>query len=115
MDRKDISLFLYTVKDMNQARTLFNELLGVEPYMDKPYYVGYTVGEKEIGLVPHQRGEQDTGPVGFWKVEDIRKSLQSLLEAGGETRQEVRDEGGGKLTALVREIGGSLVGLMQMP
>lgn len=115
MDRKDISLFIYPVKDLDQAKAFFNELLGVQPYFDGPYYVGYHVGRQEIGLDPNGHASGLTGPVGYWEVEDIRESVQSLLEAGGKTHQEVKDVGGGKLTALVREPGGNLVGLMQMP
>ncbi len=115
MDRKDITLLVYPVKDLAQARAFFNELLGVKPYFDQPFYVGYRVGEQEIGLDPNAGSAGHSEPVGYWRVEDIRTSLQSLLEAGGQTEQEVRNVGDGKLTALVREPGGSLVGLMQLP
>ena len=86
----------------------------MEPYFDQPYYVGYRVGEQEIGLDPNGHQEGLSGPVGYWEVEDIHQSVKSLLAAGGKTHQEPKDVGAGKLTALVREPGGNLIGLMQV-
>ncbi len=36
-----IKQFNYPVKDLAQAKKLYSTLLGVEPYMDKAYYVGF--------------------------------------------------------------------------
>ena len=47
-----IRLFVYPVKDLAQAKTLYRTLLGVEPYTDEAYYVGFRVGDQEIGLDP---------------------------------------------------------------
>jgi predicted enzyme related to lactoylglutathione lyase len=115
MNSKNISLFVYPVKDLAQAKALFSELLGVEPYADAPYYVGYRVGDQEIGLDPNGHKQGLSGPVGYWEVDDIRKSLQSLLEAGAQTHQDVKDVGGGKLVALARDASGNIIGLMQNP
>lgn len=38
---KGIKVVIYPVKDMTQAKTLFSKFLGVEPYTDQPYYVGF--------------------------------------------------------------------------
>jgi hypothetical protein len=39
-----VKIIIYPVKDMAQAKKRFRTLLGVEPYSDQPYYVGYKVG-----------------------------------------------------------------------
>ena len=44
---------IYPVKDIARAKELFHSLLGVEPYADQPYYVGFRVGDQEIGLDPN--------------------------------------------------------------
>jgi len=54
-----------------------------------------------------------TGPVGYWEVNDIKKSLQLLLDAGAQVQQAVKDVGGGKLTAWVKDADGNIIGLMQ--
>jgi predicted enzyme related to lactoylglutathione lyase len=110
-----ISLFVYPVKDLAQAKALYSKLLGVEPYADGAYYVGFRVGEQEIGLDPHGHNKGMTGPIGYWHVNDIQKSLQLLLDAGAHIQQEVRDVGGGTLIAWIKDADGNITGLMQLP
>ena len=103
-------LLVYPVKDLDKARTLFRELLGVDPYADAPYYVGFRTGDLEIGLDPHG---QSAGPLAYWEVGDIKARLAELVAAGAEQQQDVRDVGHGKLIATVKDPNGNLVGLMQ--
>jgi len=91
---------------------LYSALLGKEPYADAPYYVGYKVGDQEIGLDPNGHKE---GMTGYYEVEDIKKSLRLLLDAGAQVQQEVRDVGGGKLIASVKDADGNIIGLRQSP
>ena len=55
---KGIKTIVYPVKDLAKAKVLYGQLVGVEPYADEPYYVGFRVGGQEIGLDPngHSRG-----------------------------------------------------------
>jgi predicted enzyme related to lactoylglutathione lyase len=106
---------IYPVSDLAQAKTLYRTLLGVEPYVDEAYYVGFRVGGQEIGLDPHGHRKGTTGPVGYWHVNDIQTSLQLLLDAGAQTQQAVQDVGGGKLIASVKDVDGNITGLLQSP
>jgi predicted enzyme related to lactoylglutathione lyase len=108
-----VKTFIYPVKDLAKAKTLYSELLGVEPDMDEAYYVGFNVGGQDIGLDPHGHNLGMTGPVGYWHVDDIEKSLKALLDAGAEVHQEVKDVGGGKLIASVKDADGNGIGLIQ--
>jgi predicted enzyme related to lactoylglutathione lyase len=105
-------LLVYPAKDIASAKTLFKALLGVEPYADAPYYVGFRTGDLEIGLDPNGRS---VGPIAYWEVEDIGASLQILLDAGGQTVQDVKDVGGGLLIATVKDAAGNTIGLRQQP
>lgn len=113
--KQGIGLFVYPVKDVARTKAIFGKLLGTQPYVDQPYYVGFRVGEQEIGLDPNGHAAGLAGPVGYWEVADIRRSLKTLVDAGGETQQDVKDVGGGKLTALVKDGSGNVIGLMQSP
>lgn len=43
----------YPVKDLARAKALFSTLLGVEPYADEAYYVGFRPASgPEVGLGP---------------------------------------------------------------
>src|SRR5882672_31782 len=110
-----IKTVIYPVKDLRQAKTLYTTLLGTEPVMDKPYYVGFKIGDQDIGLDPNGHKQGMTGTVGYFHVDDIRKSLQQLLEAGAQVQQEVRDVGGGKLIASVKDVDANAIGLVQLP
>ena len=108
-----IKTVIYPVRDLAKAKALFTELLGVEPIMDEAYYVGYRVAGQDVGLDPNGHSKGMTGPVGYWHVDDIRASVKALIDAGAEEQQEVQDVGGGKLTAVVKDGDGNIIGLLQ--
>jgi predicted enzyme related to lactoylglutathione lyase len=110
-----IRLFIYPVKDIARAKTLYSKLLGIEHYLDDAYYVGFRIGDQEIGLDPNGHSKGMTAPVGYWHVNDIKKSLQILLDAGAQAQQEVKDVGGGKLIASVKDADSNIIGLIQSP
>ncbi len=107
---KGIRNFVYPVQDLDKSKVFFRELLGVEPYVDSPYYVGFKAGNQEIGLDPNGHKE---GMTVYYHVDDIQKSLQSLLEAGATQVQEIKDTGGGGLIASVKDENGNIIGLFQ--
>lgn len=106
---------IYPVSGFAQAKTLYGKLLGVTSYFDEAYYVGYKVGDQEVGLDPHGHSKGLTGPIGYWDVADIQESLKLLLDAGAEVHQAISDVGGGKLTASVKDTDGNITGLIQSP
>src|SRR5947208_12718714 len=110
-----IRVVIFPVTDITQAKTLYRTLLGVEHYSDEAYYVGFRVGDQEIGLDPNGHNQGMTGPVGYFHVSDIQQSLQALLDAGAHTLQEVKDVGGGRLIAWVKDADGNIIGLLQSP
>ena len=69
----------YPVKDIARAKTLFRNLLGVEPYVDQTYYVGFQVGGQDIGLDPNGH---KAGMTVYYHVDDIEQRLKSLVAAG---------------------------------
>ena len=54
-----------------------------------------------------------TGPVGYWHVDDIKNIMKLLVNAGVQAQQEVKDVGGGKLIAAVKDADGNIIGLIQ--
>ena len=107
---KGIKTVIYPVKDVSQAKTLFHKLLGVEPYADQPYYVGFKIGEQDIGLVP--KGHH-AGMTAFYHVDNVKTSLQVLLDAGAEIIQDIKDVGGGRLIASAKDKDGNVIGLIE--
>ncbi|MFE1287329.1 VOC family protein [Streptomyces sp. NPDC058751] len=110
-----VKTVIYPVKDIEKAKALFTQLLGVEPYVDEPYYVGFKDAGQDVGLDPNGHAKGLTGPVPFWHVDDIKTTLAALLAAGAETLQDLQDVGDGRLVASVKDAEGNMYGLIQDP
>lgn len=108
-----LKTIIYPVKDIAQAKALYTKLLGVEPTIDQPYYVGYSLAGQDIALDPNGHKKGLTGPVSYWHVTDLKQSMQQLLDAGSQVQQDVQDVGGGKLVAVVKDPDGNSIGLIQ--
>jgi catechol 2,3-dioxygenase-like lactoylglutathione lyase family enzyme len=109
-----IRTITYPVKDLDAAKALYTELLGVAPYVDQPYYVGFRPAEgPEIGLDPNGHAQGLTAPLTYWHTDDIKAAIAALVEAGAAEDQAVRDVGAGNLTATVRDADGNVTGLFQ--
>ena len=68
------------------------------------------MGNPDIGLDP--KGHKE-GITVYYHVDDIKDSLKSLVDAGAETIQEIKDVGGGGLIASVKDTDGNIIGLIQ--
>jgi len=112
-----IRTVIYPVKDLAKSKELFGKLLGVAPYADTAYYVGFKVADQELGLSPAPYGHSEgmTGPISYLHVDDIRASLQLILDVGGKEQQPVKDMGGGRLIASANDAEGNVIGLIQEP
>jgi predicted enzyme related to lactoylglutathione lyase len=106
---ENIKLIVYPVKDIEKAKAFYGKFLGAKPYAESPYYVGYKVGDLEVGLDPNATG----GPIAYTEVKDIKSSIQALVEAGAEVVQDPMDVGGGLLIAKLKDADGNVVGFRQ--
>jgi predicted enzyme related to lactoylglutathione lyase len=107
-----IKILIVPVADLAKAKATFRQLLGVEPYADQPNYVGFKVAGQDIGLDPNGHRSGMTGPVAYLHVADIQRSLQVLLDAGGEVQGKLRDVGGRQIVT-VKDADGNAIGLLQ--
>ena len=103
----NIQLIVYPAKDLTKTRKFFSTYLDTEPYADGEWYVGYKVGDREVGLDPN-----GTAVISYIDTDDIEASLATLKEVGAEMVKEPSDVGGGLLVAQV-SVDGNVVGLRQ--
>ena len=108
-----IKTIIFPVSDIGKAKALYATLLGIEPYADQPYYVGFRLGGIELGLDPTGHSQGMTGPIPYSYVDDITGTLQALLDTGATARQDPTDVGGGLLRASVADADGNVIGLIQ--
>lgn len=110
-----VGLIIYTVSDVEKAKDFYRTLLGVDPYVESKPYTGFKTGEVEIGLVPPTPKGPPPGGLAYVTVADINAALESLLAAGAQKAQDVKDVGYGMLVASVKDLDGTAIGLRQFP
>ena len=68
---------IYPVADLAAARQWYADWLGIQPYYDTPYYVGFDVGGFELGLHPAKDDFQphSGGGIPYWKTADLDAEL----------------------------------------
>jgi predicted enzyme related to lactoylglutathione lyase len=107
-----IHTVIYPVDDLARAKAIYRSLLGTEPYVDEPYYVGFRVGDQEFGLDPNGHRQ---GMTAYYDVDGIEGVVARLREAGATPDGDVRDVGGGKLVVTLTDPDGNVIGLSQEP
>jgi predicted enzyme related to lactoylglutathione lyase len=113
--KASINTIIYHGEDLESAKAIFGVLLGEAPYVDSPYYVGYKIGDVEVGLTPGGQRQGPSGLVGYYDVEDIHVATSELVTAGASIKSEATDVGGGMLIATLEDGGGNTIGLKQVP
>jgi predicted enzyme related to lactoylglutathione lyase len=108
---------IYHVDDLDRGKTWYSSALGIEPYFDQPYYVGFNVGGYELGLDPDMTGITiGAGGVGaYWGVSDCEAAFNRLLELGASAHSPVRDVGEGIRVASVTDPFGNVIGVIENP
>jgi predicted enzyme related to lactoylglutathione lyase len=105
---------IYPAPDLPAAKRWYSEMLDTVPYFDQPFYVGFSVGGFELGLVPD--GAPGTaGPQPLWGVSDIESAHARLLDLGAAPLDPIMDVGQGIKVAAVTDPFGNRLGLIQNP
>ena len=47
---------IYAAPDLEKTKAWYSSVLGIAPYFDQPFYVGFNVGGYELGLDPDSAG-----------------------------------------------------------
>lgn len=105
---------IYPVTDLARAKAWYSEVLGIQPYFDEPFYVGYSVGGFELGLIPDgSPGPQ--GSLAYWGVPDAEAELARLEGMKAKAHEPVKDVGGGIKVASVIDPFGNVFGIIENP
>jgi len=105
---------IYPVADLARAKHWYEQVVGVAPYFDQPFYVGFSVGGFELGLLPDGTPEV-AGPQPLWGVTDADAAYRRLLELGATELESVKDVGEGVKVAAVKDPFGNRLGIIENP
>ena len=85
---------IYPTPDLDRGKEWYRQVLGCDPYFDEPFYVGFSVGGFELGLIPDGEPGVTSSQV-YWGVADAAAELTQLTTLGTEVHEPVKDVGGG--------------------
>jgi len=107
---------IYHAPDLAKAKAWYSKILGIEPYFDQPFYVGFSVGGYELGLDPDLSLSAGLGGVVVcWGVADANAALKRLLSLGATERTNVQDVGQGIRVATILDPFGNVFGVIENP
>jgi predicted enzyme related to lactoylglutathione lyase len=110
--------------DLIAAKDWYAELLGVEPYFQRPAdgppgYVEFRVGDyqHEFGLIdrryaPPGAATEPAGAIVYWHVDDVNATLERLLSMGAQEHEPITVRGEGFITASIVDPFGNILGIM---
>jgi catechol 2,3-dioxygenase-like lactoylglutathione lyase family enzyme len=100
---------IYPSPDLEAATSKWTGRLGIEPYFDQPFYVGYDVGGYELGLLPD--ASPSDGALTYWGVPDVA----TAIDQGATEHTPLAEVGDGIVTAAVTTPHGHILGLIHNP
>ena len=105
--------------DLAAAKSWYTELLGIEPYFERPGYIEFRIGDyqHELGLIdaayaPAGVPDVPGGAVMYWHVDDLNATFETLLAKGAKEYQAPTVRGEGFVTASVIDPFGNILGVM---
>ncbi len=105
---------IYPVGDLAKAKAWYELVVGVKPHYDQPFYVGFSVGGFELGLIP-DGSAGIAGPQPLWGTADAEKEFQRLIGLGATKLDAVTDVGGGIKVGAVEDPFGNRLGIIENP
>jgi predicted enzyme related to lactoylglutathione lyase len=105
---------IYPAPDLAAAKSWYSKFLGQEPYFDQPFYVGFSVGGFELGLLPNA-APGTAGAQAYWGVHNAHETYARLLALGASSLQAVTDVGEGIKVAAVADPFGNRLGIIENP
>lgn len=105
---------IYHVDDISAAKEWYIKATGIEPYFDRPFYVGFDINGFELGLDPDNSGvSAGNHTVSYWSVTDVQKALDKLIETGAKLVQPKTNVGGTINVAIAEDPFGNHIGLIE--
>jgi len=116
---RGLATISFWAADLAAAKKWYAELLGIDPYFERPGYAEFRIGDyqHELGLIdssyaPDGPATSPSGAIAYWHVDDVAATLTKLLSMGAKEYEPVRERGPGFVTASVVDPFGNILGIM---
>jgi predicted enzyme related to lactoylglutathione lyase len=111
---KKLRTVVYHVSDIEAAKQWYIKALGMKPYFDEPFYVGFDINGCELGLDADIPGPTiGNHTISFWSVDDAEKVAEKLISLGGKSIQHRTNVGGPIFVAIVEDPFGNHIGMIE--
>jgi predicted enzyme related to lactoylglutathione lyase len=120
-----IATINFWAADVAAAKKWYAELLGIEPYFERPNpdgslaYIEFRIGhyQHELGIIDRRYAPAGSaaGPAGaivYWHVDDLLAAFDRLLSMGAQTHEPPTKRGEGFITASVIDPFANILGIM---
>jgi predicted enzyme related to lactoylglutathione lyase len=114
--------------DVKAAKKWYSELLGIEPYFERPdpehpAYIEFRLGDyqHELGIIdskyaPKGGAAGQGGAIVYWHVDDVAATLEKVTAMGAKEYEPLTNHGeAGFITASVVDPFGNILGIMYNP
>jgi predicted enzyme related to lactoylglutathione lyase len=124
---RGLATISYWADDVGAARAWYSDLLGIEPYFQRPdaenpAYVEFRLGDDqdELGIIdrryaPPGAAAAPGGVVAYWHVDDVAATLERFLAMGATEYQPLTHREAGWITASVVDPFGNILGIIYNP
>jgi predicted enzyme related to lactoylglutathione lyase len=119
---RGVATISFFAADHAAAKKWYTDLLGMEPYFERPGYVEFRLGDyaQELGIIdskyaPNPDSSVTGSAILYWHVDDVKATLERLLSIGAKQYQPLQERGGGFVTASVVDPFGNILGIMYNP
>jgi predicted enzyme related to lactoylglutathione lyase len=119
---RGLSTISFYAADVEKASQWYSEFLKTEPYFKVQGYVEFRLGDyqHELGIIDSKYASKNAsqnpgGAIAYWHVDDLEKTLETLLSKGATIYEPIIDRSSGKMafvTASVIDPFGNILGIM---
>ena len=108
---------IYHVADLQAAKQWYTGAIGIEPYFDEPFYVGFNIGGFELGLDPNPKSGMSGagGTTAYWGVASVERAIVDLVSSGATLKSPATDVGDGIRVGVVLDPFGNELGVIENP
>jgi len=106
---------IYPSTDLDADKKFWENITGVAPYFDQPYYVGFSINGCELGLDPNASNAGLTYPVTYWHVDNTKEAAKKIVADGATVFAELKDVGEGMMMGTFKDLNGNIFGIIDNP
>lgn len=105
---------LLFVKDMEQSKTWYRQVLGIAPSIEIENFCEFRIGTCALGLHPADSKSplSPGGQVAYWRVPDFQKAVDQFVSHGGEIYRGPLEVEDGLFISQIRDPFGNAIGLI---